>query len=211
VKLGETATQVGWKRSSNHGSLTHARVALAEWRLDYNTSGRTAASATLPPVDDAKLSVQASKRDGTLRAIGAPRPVPPDSAGEIQARMPSTPPAGAACGRAPTIVLLLRSPTSAPADAQAETSSQPDTRGDFRDARVADFREAQTTRGNRCRSYEQEGRRSSGLRGTADYIILKMFCQRITVLYGVRYLPCEAAPVYVFQYNYAESTVLDQV
>ena len=133
--------------------LTHpCPSALAEWRLDYNTSGRTAASATLPPVDDAKLSVPASKRDGTLRAIGAPRLVPPDSAGEIQARMSSTPPAGAACGRAPMIVPLLRSPTSAPADAQAETSSQPDTRGDFRDARSLISAKRKRRRGNRRRS-----------------------------------------------------------
>ena len=59
------------------GSLAHARVAPAEWRLDYNTVRPHSSLGNLPPVDYAKLSVPASQRDGTLRAIGgfAPRPV----------------------------------------------------------------------------------------------------------------------------------------
>ena len=59
------------------GSLAHARVALAEWRLDYNTVRPHGRLGNLPPVDYVKLSVPASQRDGTLRAIegSAPRPV----------------------------------------------------------------------------------------------------------------------------------------
>ena len=59
------------------GSLAHARAALAEWRLDYNTVRPHSSLGNLPPVDYAKLSAPASQRDGTLRAIGgfAPRPV----------------------------------------------------------------------------------------------------------------------------------------
>ena len=59
------------------GSLAHARVALAEWRLDYNTVRPHSSLGKLPPVDYVKLSVPASQRDGTLRAIegSAPRPV----------------------------------------------------------------------------------------------------------------------------------------
>jgi putative transposase len=59
------------------GSLAHARAALAEWRLDYNTVRPHSSLGNLPPVDYAKLSAPASLRDGTLRAIGgfAPRPV----------------------------------------------------------------------------------------------------------------------------------------
>jgi putative transposase len=58
-------------------SLAHARVALAEWRLDYNTVRPHSSIGNLPPADYAKLSVPASQRDGTLRSIGgfAPRPV----------------------------------------------------------------------------------------------------------------------------------------
>ncbi len=58
------------------GSLAHARAALAEWRLDYNTARPHSSLGNLAPVDYAELSVLASQRDGTLRAIGAPRPVP---------------------------------------------------------------------------------------------------------------------------------------
>jgi hypothetical protein len=59
------------------GSLAHARVALAERRLDYNTVRQYSSLGDLPPIDYAKLSVPASQWDGTLRAIGgfAPRPV----------------------------------------------------------------------------------------------------------------------------------------
>jgi len=58
-------------------SLAHARAALADWRLDYNTVRPHSSIGNLPPADYAKLSAPASQRDGTLRAIGgsAPRPV----------------------------------------------------------------------------------------------------------------------------------------
>ena len=51
------------------GSLAHARAALAEWRLDYNTARPHSSLGNLAPVDYAELSVLASQRDGTLRAI----------------------------------------------------------------------------------------------------------------------------------------------
>ena len=59
------------------GSLAHARVALAEWRLDYNTVRPHSSLGNLSPADYAKLSIPVSQRDGSLRAIGgfAPRPV----------------------------------------------------------------------------------------------------------------------------------------
>jgi putative transposase len=58
-------------------SLAHARVALAEWRLDYNTIRPHGSLGNLPPAHYAKLSAPASQRDETLRALGgyAPRPV----------------------------------------------------------------------------------------------------------------------------------------
>ena len=58
-------------------SLAHARAALAEWRLDYNTVRPHSSLGNLSPVDYATLSAPVSQRDGTLRAIGgyAPRPV----------------------------------------------------------------------------------------------------------------------------------------
>jgi len=58
-------------------SLAHARVALAEWQLDYNTVRPHSSLNNMPPAHYANLSPPASQRDGTLRAIGgyAPRPV----------------------------------------------------------------------------------------------------------------------------------------
>ena len=58
-------------------SLAHARAALAEWRLDYNTVRPHSSLGNLSPVDYATLSAPVSQRDGTLRAIGgsAPRSV----------------------------------------------------------------------------------------------------------------------------------------
>jgi putative transposase len=58
-------------------SLAHARAALAEWRLDYNTVRPHSSIGNLSPADYAKLSVPASQRDGTLRSSGgsAPHPV----------------------------------------------------------------------------------------------------------------------------------------
>jgi len=59
------------------GSLAHARVALAIWRLDYNTVRPHSSLGNLPPADYAMLSNPVSQRDGSLRAIRgyAPRPV----------------------------------------------------------------------------------------------------------------------------------------
>ena len=59
------------------GSLAHARAALAEWRLDYNTVRPHSSLGNLPPTDYATISSSASQRDGPLRAIGgfAPHPV----------------------------------------------------------------------------------------------------------------------------------------
>jgi putative transposase len=57
------------------GSLAHARAALAEWRLDYNTVRPHSSLGNLSPVDYATLSAPASQRNGTLRAIGSYAPV----------------------------------------------------------------------------------------------------------------------------------------
>src|SRR5207237_2002195 len=51
-------------------SLAHARAALAEWRLDYNTVRPHSSLGNLPPTDYAMISSSASQRDGPLRAIG---------------------------------------------------------------------------------------------------------------------------------------------
>jgi putative transposase len=58
-------------------SIAHARVALAAWRLDYNTVRPHSSLGNLPPADYATLSAPASQRDGSLRDVGgfAPRPV----------------------------------------------------------------------------------------------------------------------------------------
>jgi putative transposase len=58
-------------------SLAHVQVALARWKLDYNTIRPHSGIGNLVPAGYAKLSAPASQRDGTLRAIGgfAPRPV----------------------------------------------------------------------------------------------------------------------------------------
>jgi putative transposase len=58
------------------GSLAHARAALAEWRLDYNTVRPHSSLGNLPPVDYAKLSAPASLRTGRCAQSGASRPVP---------------------------------------------------------------------------------------------------------------------------------------
>jgi putative transposase len=55
-------------------SLAHARVALAAWRLDYNTIRPHSSLGNLPPIHYAKLSAPASQRDRTLRAIGGYAP-----------------------------------------------------------------------------------------------------------------------------------------
>ena len=58
-------------------SLAHARAALAEWQLDYNTVRPHSSLGNLPPAAYAQRSSPASQRGGSLRAIGgyAPRPV----------------------------------------------------------------------------------------------------------------------------------------
>jgi putative transposase len=62
-------------------SLTHARVALAEWKLDYNTVRPHSALGNVPPAIYATLGDPAKQRDGSLRLSGsyAPRPVAPSS------------------------------------------------------------------------------------------------------------------------------------
>jgi putative transposase len=59
------------------GSLAHARVALEEWKHDYNTVRPHSSIGNLPPAEYAQLSAPASQRDGSLRSLGgfAPRPV----------------------------------------------------------------------------------------------------------------------------------------
>ena len=58
-------------------SLAHARAALVQWKLDYNTVRPHSGIGNLPPADYAKLSTPASQRDEALRYAGgsAPRPV----------------------------------------------------------------------------------------------------------------------------------------
>ena len=58
------------------GSLAHARAVLADWKEDYNTVRPHSALGNIPPAAYAKLSDPAMQRDGTLRSLGAPRPVP---------------------------------------------------------------------------------------------------------------------------------------
>ena len=61
-------------------SLAHARVALAEWRHDYNDFRPHSALGNMPPSIYAKLSDPEKQRDGSLRFWGsAPHPVAPPS------------------------------------------------------------------------------------------------------------------------------------
>ena len=62
-------------------SLAHARMALAAWKLDYNTVRPHGSLGNLPPAAYAKLSDPAMQRDGTLRSFAgfAPHPVVPPS------------------------------------------------------------------------------------------------------------------------------------
>jgi putative transposase len=62
-------------------SLAHARVALADWKDDYNTVRPHSSIGNVPPADFAKLSDPAMQRGGSLRLLGgyAPRPVAPPS------------------------------------------------------------------------------------------------------------------------------------
>lgn len=57
-------------------SLAHARVALADWRADYNDFRPHSAIGNMPPALYAKFSAPEMQRDGTLRFGGsAPHPV----------------------------------------------------------------------------------------------------------------------------------------
>jgi len=72
-------------------SLTHARAALAAWKLDYNTVRPHSAIGNVPPATYAMLSDPAMQRGGTLRLLGsyAPRPVaPPSRTGSNDERIP---------------------------------------------------------------------------------------------------------------------------
>jgi putative transposase len=62
-------------------SLAHAREALAEWMVDYNTVRPHSAIGNLPPVIYAMLSEPVKQRDGSLELLwgSAPRPVAPPS------------------------------------------------------------------------------------------------------------------------------------
>ena len=62
-------------------SLAHARVALAAWKLDYNTVRPHSAIGNLPPGLYATLSDPAMQRGGSLHSTRgfAPRPVAPPS------------------------------------------------------------------------------------------------------------------------------------
>jgi putative transposase len=62
-------------------SLAHVRIALAAWKLDYNTIRPHSAIGNVPPAVYAKLGDPAMQRGGSLRLIGgyAPRPVAPPS------------------------------------------------------------------------------------------------------------------------------------
>ena len=57
-------------------SLAHARAVLADWKDDYNTVRPHSAIGNVPPALYAKLSDPAMQRDGSLRSLGAPRPIP---------------------------------------------------------------------------------------------------------------------------------------
>ncbi len=66
-------------------SLTHARATLAAWKDDYNSIRPHSALGNLPPAAYATLSAPAMQWDGTLRSIGASRPIPlHHRAGQVQ-------------------------------------------------------------------------------------------------------------------------------
>lgn len=71
-------------------SLAHARLALAEWKNDYNTLRPHSRLGNLAPAIYAKLSAPVMQREGTLRATGgfASLPVaPPDQIGPNEERI----------------------------------------------------------------------------------------------------------------------------
>lgn len=75
-------------------SLADARVALADWMIDYNTVRPHSAIGNVPPTVHAKLSAPGMQRDGTLELPegSTPRPVaPPSLSGSNDERaLPST-------------------------------------------------------------------------------------------------------------------------
>jgi putative transposase len=62
-------------------SLADARIALANWKTDYNTIRPHSALGNVPPATFAKLSAPGMQRDGSLELPrgSAPRPVAPPS------------------------------------------------------------------------------------------------------------------------------------
>ena len=64
-------------------SLTHARLALAEWKSDYNTLRPHSRLGNLAPAIYAKLSVPVMQREGTLRSLGDFAPLPVASPDQI--------------------------------------------------------------------------------------------------------------------------------
>jgi putative transposase len=59
------------------GSLTHARQALTEWVIDYNTLRPHSRLGNLAPAIYAKLSAPVMQREGKLRSPGDFAPLPP--------------------------------------------------------------------------------------------------------------------------------------
>jgi putative transposase len=57
-------------------SLAHARIALAAWKLDYNTVRPHSAIGNLAPAIYAKLSAAARQREGALELYGGSTPLP---------------------------------------------------------------------------------------------------------------------------------------
>ena len=75
-------------------SLADARVALANWKTDYNTVRPHSALGNVPPMAFAKLSAPGMQRDGSLELPwgSAPRPVAPPSqcgSNDVRALLPT--------------------------------------------------------------------------------------------------------------------------
>ncbi len=64
-------------------SLAHARLALAEWKNDYNTLRPHSRLGNLAPAIYAKLSAPVMQREGTLRSPGGFAPLPVASPDQI--------------------------------------------------------------------------------------------------------------------------------
>ena len=75
-------------------SLSHARQALGEWMIDYNTLRPHSRLGNLPPAVYAKASAPVMQREGTLRSFGGFAPLPvasPDQIGPNKERiLPAT-------------------------------------------------------------------------------------------------------------------------